>query len=901
VVKKMKRKEQKMKKNKIFTYAGFCFMLLLLMVPDICTAADYEVLDSGFSIGTTQRSEWHPWVEYNSVDDEFMVIWRTSGKLRDDCDASDMYECENSFQGLMGQRISSGGTLRGSTITISPEEGPNDSVSWKMMPRHAYNPLRNEYLITFSVAENPDDPAHDNVIYKAVVAGNGTISNGPERLYTTLYNASHPDVAFSPVKREYLVVYNDKFFFREDEEFDNPGFILNEDGDIVTGPFIIGNPVGSNFAPYVDYNSTDDTYLLAWEDWRHGTPPWYMRPSEIYGALLDNEGNMIGGEITVIDDVDTDDPGTQLMPSIEHNPDRNEFLVIWSDTSPSFDGNAVLGRIIMPDGLPKGPDFVIVETKGNQSAPKLAYVQKLQRYFIVWDDGRDYTPPPDASPFASDNDIYAQWVDSDGVPIGDDIPIYVGEGDQSMPTVAYSPAMDSFLIAWRDANAGGDYEPVGPGAMMAPESKADVRGALYGIPSAAGWDDGMEIIVQDFAIENTPRHQWHPYVEYNSIDNEFIGVWRTSGKLRDDCEPGDEYECTTSFHTINGRRISPDGELLGDSFQLSPPEPGWKQVPRLAHNIFTNEYLVAFSRGPIDLWDMTIVKIDSVGDIQYGPERLMEPGEKALLPEVIFNPAEREYLVVYTDRDIFNPPYKNNIGFILNEDGTPRVGPFPVGSQLGDMYAPTGVYNSADNTYLIVWEDFRNVTDWLQPCDLYGVLLDADGEMIVEIEIVDDHPSRHDQRTPEVAYNPDRNEFLVVWQKNAEAGVLGDTSIYGLIIGPDGTPAGSKFVIVNAPRTQNMPQILYVEDMEKYFITWFDTRNDGRPEEDPWFLSPNLDIYARWLDPSGEPVGDEITITEEEGWQYSPYMAYNPVMKRFLIAWYEYGSLCSEFNYVVKI
>ena len=34
--------------------------------------------------------------------------------------------------------------------------------------------------------------------------------------------------------------------------------------------------------------------------------------------------------------------------------------------------------------------------------------------------------------------------------------------------------------AWRDENADGDFTPVGPGAVMAPEVKADVRGAIYG-------------------------------------------------------------------------------------------------------------------------------------------------------------------------------------------------------------------------------------------------------------------------------------------------------------------------------------------------------------------------------------------------------------------------------------
>ena len=114
-----------MEKKKTFKYAVFSVMVFFLLGAVICLAQEYEVLDSGFSIGTTKRSEWHPWVEYNSVDDEFLVIWRTSGKLRDDCEQDDDYECGNSFQGVMGQRISAEGTLLGDPITISPEEGPN--------------------------------------------------------------------------------------------------------------------------------------------------------------------------------------------------------------------------------------------------------------------------------------------------------------------------------------------------------------------------------------------------------------------------------------------------------------------------------------------------------------------------------------------------------------------------------------------------------------------------------------------------------------------------------------------------------------------------------------------------------------------------------------------------------
>jgi len=50
-----------------------------------------------------------------------------------------------------------------------------------------------------------------------------------------------------------------------------------------------------------------------------------------------------------------------------------------------------------------------------------------------------------------------------------------------------------------------------------------------------GWDDGMEMLRDvDFS---TRRHEWYPSVEYNSIDNEFLVLWNTSGKLPEDC-PG---------------------------------------------------------------------------------------------------------------------------------------------------------------------------------------------------------------------------------------------------------------------------------------------------------------------------------------------------------------------------
>ena len=422
---------------------------------------------------------------------------------------------------------------------------------------------------------------------------------------------------------------------------------------------------------------------------------------------------------------------------------------------------------------------------------------------------------------------------------------------------------------------------------------------LFTVPNvSASWED-YEVLKYDFEIAtNPPRDQWYPEVEYNSIDNEFMVLWRSNGPLKEDCEPGDEDECTGDFHSMDGQRVSTGGELLGDPIQLISPDDGYKNGARFNFNMFTNEYLVVNPVSPTPdstEVEMLIARINNMGEIQYGPTSLWPAGEsEAPLPEVVFNPVRREYLVVYSDRNIYNS-YLNLIGFILNEDGTPRVGPFPLGTQLGDYYAPYGVYNPTDDTYLVVWEDFRHVPDWLYPCDIYGALLDAaDGSMIKEIPVIDDYaigePEAGDQRVPVVAYNPDKNKFFVVWEAD-EMPSVDDSAIFGRYVNADGTLDPTIITIVDAPRQQHWPDIEYIQAEKKYFVTWNDCRNDGLPAETPWYLSPAIDVYASWLDDTGNPIGDEILIAERVGegdnWKQTPRMAYSPADKRFLIAWYD--------------
>jgi hypothetical protein len=165
--------------------------------------------------------------------------------------------------------------------------------------------------------------------------------------------------------------------------------------------------------------------------------------------------------------------------------------------------------------------------------------------------------------------------------------------------------------------------------------------------------------------------------------------------------------------------------------------------------------------------------------------------------------------------------------------------------------------------------------------------------MIVEVPVIDDfalgEPDSGDQRVPAVAYNPDKNKFFVVWEAD-EMPSVDDSAIFARYVNADGT-LEPIIPLVDAPRQQHWPDVEYIQEEQKYFMVWNDCRNDGQPKGTGWWLSPSIDIYAQWMDDTGNLIGDEILIAEvaegDEGWKQVPIMAYSPVDKRFLIAWYD--------------
>jgi hypothetical protein len=365
----------------------------------------------------------------------------------------------------------------------------------------------------------------------------GSVLSQPERLYETPASSAHQILTFNSVRRQYLIGTADRFFT---EHYDNIAYIVDEDATLLKGPIFFGEGSDgswSHFLYYAAYNPIDDTYLVPWEDFRHAPGKWYAGPNDIYAALLDGDGNTLA-DIPVMEDFDEGEY-EQWYPCVAHNPDRNEFIAVWFDERPLVEDGGMVGRIINADGTLKGEPFIVADAPGSQGDMSIVYVKNHKKYFTVWQDTRNYIPAPDANPNYQENDIYARWLDEDGSPVGDEFPIYIGEGDQSMPQMVYSPVSDRFLITWWDLHAPDDYEPL-PGEFggefgelssipMGMLLAGNVRGAIYGAPGPCAakkiyGEDSKEVetlrYIRDTILSHTPEgrelirmyYQWSPAI-----------------------------------------------------------------------------------------------------------------------------------------------------------------------------------------------------------------------------------------------------------------------------------------------------------------------------------------------------------------------------------------------------
>lgn len=136
----------------------------------------------------------------------------------------------------------------------------------------------------------------------------------------------------------------------------------------------------------------------------------------------------------------------------------------------------------------------------------------------------------------------------------------------------------------------------------------------------------------------------------------------------------------------------------------------------------------------------------------------------------------------------------------------------------------------------------------------------------------------YDQVHPRVAYCPQAERYLVVWEDH-HWGFGNDWDIYGRFVSADGVPLGTIFGIAWEGENKRMaPAVVCNEFTGEFLVVW-----------EYAYSQSDHDIYGRLVAPDGTLLTGEFPIATTGNGEYAPAVCHNVYRNQYLVA-YEYRS-----------
>ncbi len=367
-----------------------------------------------------------------------------------------------------------------------------------------------------------------------------------------------------------------------------------------------------------------------------------------------------------------------------------------------------------------------------------------------------------------------------------------------------------------------------------------------------------------------------PDAAWNASEDSFFAIWPTAPDM----------EGNSADYSIAGRKISPDGRLLGETVEILKTE-DILMLPRVVYNPNKNQFLVIYCRAE-SYFNIRGAILDASGKPLGDHFIVTDVPANQFHYTAAFNSRRNHYLITYND---FRDDVSSVYAVIINDSGAVVKKEFLLCSAQGHQVNPVVCYNPTDDTWLVNWEDFRAHGNSLEALgtlevmtDIYGALLAGDGTIMVgDIPMCADAAGTNaDQRFNGIAYNSKKNEFLASWTDTRAQ--IKNVAVMGRIVKADGTMPAGDFALVNAPGAQMVSHTHYIPEDDAYFLAFERDRNDV----DKFYfkdIKANLDIGAQWLNADGSPKGAIIDMYSGTGNQRFVRFAYSEKSAAFLLVW----------------
>jgi hypothetical protein len=730
-------------------------------------------------------------------------------------------------------------------ISIAPEDQSGPEV--------AYNSARDEWLVVWA-----DTRSGNLDIYGQLVGSDGALSGDQIIIQDSLEISDAPAVAYDSALDQYLVVWQGLYAIA--------GRLLDAEGAPLTDVFQVATATQSLANPAVAYNPVAQEYLVVWQRYAATTE------NDLWGRRVSAAGVALASDYAIFTEAG-DDLTPQIMAySQAYDGESGQYLLVWSNHQ--SDDHRILGQRLGSAGATLGNAFVISQGEAERLTPGLALNSNNGEALVVWVDRR-----------AAVGAIYGRWVSSAGAP-GVELPISAGEAEPDGPAVAYNPLDDEFLVLWDD----GEFQygqRILANAILVNEAFAiaSVAGAQGGNVLSFGTDrflalwvdqrsadsnifgqhldrDG-ELIGYEIAISTAIASQEDPAIAYAEDAQQWLVVWKDESS-----DEGDIY----------GQFVDRAGLLAGAPIPICV-EAAAQAKPDVVYNPLTDQFLVVWSdtrNGDSDIYGR---RINGSDHGLLGELRLTSDDADQVFPVAAANTSSAQYLVVWEDERAGADIY----GRRLNADGS-FTDTFELDISTRDSYQfdPDVAYNPATNQYLVVWSDDSVAGEDETGIAGQRIAAVSPWRLSSNFNIAAAAGWRYH---PTLACNPTSGECLVAWTEML-AENWSDSDIYGRRVGPAGALLDNTYLrISTASGKQDFPAILFGRNSGNYFLAWQDQRNAASTLRDLYAQAVSTKGTLVFSD-----ADSNVPAWIFAGEQNYPVVALDPWDDRTLLVWEDHRS-----------
>ena len=364
--------------------------------------------------------------------------------------------------------------------------------------------------------------------------------------------------------------------------------------------------------------------------------------------------------------------------------------------------------------------------------------------------------------------------------------------------------------------------------------------------SGSGGSVGVVGETSDLPVSTALNAQQLSRVVYETQQDRFLVVWNDSRGV-----DGFNYQ----KWAVYGQFVNGVGDLTGQNFAISSLGVGYWTPPIVAHDPGSGRSFVAWETTGGDIFGRMVNK---AGNFQGDVIPLAVSDEEyESIPAMSFDPIQNRYLVAWLSA---NSNYTVH-GRLFDREG------IPVGESFTISGVPSGklelqvAADPINGRFLVVWRDYRGAISY----SIRGQMVNGDGTLHGSERVIADATGM--QIHPVLTYDMVNGCFLVTWFDTRRTGGA-SYEIYGQLVAADGFLLGPNFFI--SPYGGYSHSVAFDPSSKHYLITF--SKFGGQ-------------IHGQFVAADGLVKDQDFPLTDSEGPQGSPHVAFGGPGKKFLAVW----------------